>query len=319
MLVGFETSDDAGVYRLTDELALVTTVDFITPPVDDPVAFGAIAAANSLSDVYAMGGRPVTALNLVMFPSDDIPQEQLRGILKGGAGKVLESGAVLIGGHTVKDDEPKYGLSVNGLVHPDRIWRNYGARPGDALILTKPIGTGVLFNANRKRRLPPEEYDPLVASASMLNRWAAEAIAEHDVHAVTDITGFGLAGHAREMALPSHMRLVIDLRSVPWLPGAQAAYRRGVTTGSNEPNRAIAGEDVAFSAKLHRLDEELVFDPQTSGGLLVALPSAQAKDALARIRAAGAAFASVIGRVEEPGREGCPGVVFEGSPGPAPK
>ena len=195
MLVGFETNDDAAVYRLSEDHALVSTVDFITPPVDDPVWFGRIAAANSLSDVYAMGGRPLTALSLVMFPAKKLGLEVLRGILQGGYEKVAEAGASLCGGHSVEDEEPKYGLAVTGLVNPRRILTNTGVRPGDVLILTKPIGTGVLFNANRSRKLPWSELEPVLTEVAALNRLALEVALPFEISACTDVTGFGLLGH----------------------------------------------------------------------------------------------------------------------------
>ena len=226
LLVGFETSDDAGVYRLGEDTAIVVTADFITPPVDDPFTFGRIGAANSLSDVYAMGGRPVACLNLIGFPSEDLGPEVLHGIVEGALSKITEAGAVLAGGHTTNDDEPKFGLSVTGVVHPDRYWRNAGARPGDALILTKPIGSGVIFNANLKGLLSREALEETLAVLTELNRTAAETLARFDVHAATDITGFGLAGHALEMARGSGVTLEIDVDSVPTLPEALEMYER---------------------------------------------------------------------------------------------
>jgi selenide,water dikinase len=295
--VGFDTSDDAGVYRLDAEHALVQTVDFIPPPVEDARMYGQIAAANSLSDVYAMGGTPLTALNLVCFPDKVLPEEMLHAILQGGGEKILEAGATLVGGHSIRDDEPKYGLSVTGMVHPDRIWRNIGAKPGDALILTKAIGTGALFNANRRDGITPAAYEALVSGASRLNRYAAEAVGHLHVHAATDVTGFGLGGHATEMAIGVRFRIQHD--AIPVLPGARDAMAAGISTGANAPNRAHCGDRLQFKAPLGQTEQQLHFDPQTSGGLLLALPSSEADEALARIRSGGDAGAVVIGEVLE--------------------
>jgi len=299
--VGFDTSDDAGVYRLNDEQAIVTTADFITPPVDDPYLFGQIAAANAMSDVYAMGGRPITCLSLVGFPGGKLGPDVLLGIITGAVSKIKEAGAVLLGGHTTDDDEPKFGLSVTGLVHPDRVWRNTGARAGDRLILTKPIGSGVLFNAHLKRRVSDAAMDRCIAVLTTLNRRAAEIMAGFDVHGATDITGFGLAGHALEMARGSRVGLEIDLAAVPLLDEALASYRGGVTTGMNGPNREMAGPYVRLPEGIAPEASEIVFDPQTSGGLLAAVAGDQAEDLLERLHAGGVADARIVGRVLEGG------------------
>ncbi|MDP4858414.1 MAG: selenide, water dikinase SelD, partial [Desulfobacterales bacterium] len=207
LLVGYETSDDAGVYRLTDDMAIITTADFITPPVNDPYVFGQIAAANALSDVYAMGGRPITCLNLAGFPSKKLGLDVLNQIVAGGLSKITEAGAVLAGGHTTEDEEPKYGLAVTGIVHPLRFWSNAGARPGDALVLTKPLGSGVLFNANLKGWVSTEALTECLTVITQLNRTAAEIMQGFEIHAATDITGFGLSGHAFEMARGSQVQL----------------------------------------------------------------------------------------------------------------
>ena len=296
LLVGFETSDDAGVYRLGDDTAMVVTADFITPPVDDPFTFGQIGAANSLSDVYAMGGRPVACLNLIGFPSDDLGPEVLHGIVEGALNKITEAGAVLAGGHTTNDDEPKFGLSVTGLVHPDRYWRNAGARPGDALILTKPIGSGVLFNANLRGLLSPQALEETLAVLTELNRTAAETLARFDVHAATDVTGFGLAGHALEMARGSGVTLEIDVDSLPVLPQALEMYERGVTTGANAENREQVGEAALYEKELPGKQGEILVDPQTSGGLFAALPEAQAAAAVEALQEAGVEAACIAGR-----------------------
>lgn len=295
--MGFDTSDDAGVYRLNDQQALVTTADFITPPVDDPFLFGQIAAANAMSDVWAMGGRPVACLSLVGFPGGKLGPEVLHGIITGAMSKITEAGAVLLGGHTTDDEEPKFGLSVTGLVHPDRVWRNAGARPGDRLVLTKPIGSGVLFNANLKRRVSAGAMDRCIQVLTTLNRDAAEIMAGFDVHGATDVTGFGLAGHGLEMARGSTVGLEIDLAKVPLLDEALDAYRGGVRTGMNGPNREMAGRFVRFSDRLGPWEREIVFDPQTSGGLLVAVGDGGAEDLLQALHRGGVTDARIIGRV----------------------
>lgn len=298
LLVGIETSDDAAVYRLSDEIAMINTVDFITPPVDDPYWFGQISAANSISDVYSMGGRPLTALNVVMFPSKHLDMGVLRDILRGGHDKVVESGAVLVGGHTIDDDEPKYGLSVSGVVHPEHIITNAAARPGDALILTKPIGTGVIFNALRAGKIPYAGVErDVLPTVAALNRAAIEAALAFDLHSCTDITGFGLAGHVFEMAKGSGTRTVLDFSAVPVYPGALEMYRRGVSTGNNQKNRAMLGDALEIRARLSAEEAELLVDPQTSGGLLLALPEAEADALMAALAARGVAAAR-IGVVE---------------------
>lgn len=304
MLVGFETSDDAAVYRLTDDLAVISTVDFITPPVDDPAWFGRIAAANSLSDVYAMGGRPVTALNLVMVPSKKIGTEVLKAILKGGHEKVMEAGASLAGGHSVEDEEPKYGLAVTGVVSPSRVLTNSGVRPGDALVLTKPLGTGVLFNACRSGRLPWPELEVLLPEVAALNRVALETALRFEVHACTDITGFGILGHSLEMARGSGVRIDLSYASLPFYPNAVEMYRKGETTGSNKANRELVRERLEVTVKLSWEQREVLFDPQTSGGLLLAVPADQG-DALAdALRTAGVASAKLIGQATADPRSG---------------
>jgi selenide,water dikinase len=297
--VGIETADDAAVYRLSDEIAMINTVDFITPPVDDPYWFGQISAANSISDVYAMGGRPVTALNVVMFPSKHLDMGFLRDILRGGHDKVVEAGACLVGGHTVDDEEPKYGLCVNGVVHPQRIITNAGARPGDALILTKPLGSGVLFNAVRSGKFPYAELErQILPSLAALNGPAMAAALEFDLHACTDITGFGILGHLLEMAHGCNCRVVLRHSDLPFYPGALEMYKKGETTGSNKPNRQmVARHHLSMRAKLSREEEELLYDPQTSGGLVLAVPAAQAADLVAALQKAGTPVAAYIGDV----------------------
>ncbi len=297
LLVGFDKSDDAAVYRLNDDIALISTVDFITPPVDDPFWFGRIAAANSLSDIYAMGGRPLTALNLIMFPSRKLGMDVLRGILLGGGEKVAEARASLAGGHSVEDEEPKYGLAVTGIVSPERILTNGGARPGDRLILTKPLGTGVLFNARRSGKLPWNELESILPQVAALNNTALEVALKFEVHSCTDITGFGILGHALEMAKASSVCIDLEFNAFPFYPNAMEMYRKGETTGSNKANRKLVADFLQLSIKLDSHQHELLFDPQTSGGLLLAVPGAQAQDLLKQLREAGVISASIIGEV----------------------
>lgn len=295
LLVGFETSDDAAVFRVTPDIAIVSTCDFITPPVDDGWWFGQIAAANAISDVYSMGGKPTTALNLVMFPARHLDMGILRDILRGGAEKIAEAGAVLAGGHTIDDDEPKYGLSVDGIVHPDRVITNAGAQVGDALILTKPLGAGVLFNAVRAGKMKLADVLDTLAVVATLNGPAMEAALGFQVNAATDVTGFGILGHALEVAHGSGVRVELSASAFPLYEGAAAMYRKGVTTGSNAGNRALCAGHVQVSATPDGV-EELLYDPQTSGGLLLCVPDGDA--VLAAIRAAGV-DAAIVGHVVE--------------------
>ena len=292
------------MYRLSQDTAVISTVDFITPPVDDPYWFGQIAAANSLSDVYAMGGKPILALNLVMFPSKALDMGLLKDILRGGNDKVVEAGACMAGGHSVDDNEPKYGLAVTGLVHPDRVLTNAGARPGDALVLTKPLGTGVLFNAGRSGKLPYRDLEALLPAIAALNGPALEAARRYDVHACTDITGFGLLGHCLEMARGSATRIHVSYRSLPFHPYAADMYRRGETTGSNPANRKAVEGSWELRMKLSAHEEELLFDPQTSGGLLLAVPDSQAADLIRSLQTAGMPAAARIAEVRTAERAG---------------
>jgi selenide,water dikinase len=295
--VGYVTADDAAVYRLSDEIAFVTTVDFITPPVDDPYWFGQIAAANSLSDVYAMGGKPLTALNLVMFPSEVLEKGVLKEILRGGNDKVLEAGAAMAGGHSVDDNEPKYGLAVTGMVHPAKILKNCGARPGDALILTKPLGTGVLFNACRSKKLPYRELESILPHIASLNNKALEVGLHFDIHACTDITGFGIVGHSLEMAQGSGVQINLFYREFPIYPHALEMYKKGETTGSNKSNRKFSEGRREIAIAITEEEEELLFDPQTSGGLLLSVPASQALPLITALKTAGVETAVKIGEV----------------------
>jgi selenide,water dikinase len=265
--------------RLDAERALVQTVDFFTPVVDDPYTYGAVAATNALSDVYAMGGEPLTALNVLCW-DEELPTEMLTEILRGGHDKVHEAGAILVGGHSVKDSEVKYGLSVTGLVHPDRIWRNQGARPGDVLVLTKPIGTGIVTTALKFEDCPPEVAKATIASMLTLNRAARDAALELEVHACTDITGYGLAGHAWEMAAASDVQLVFDVKAVPLLPGATDLAPKGHLTRGDRKNRDYV-KRLVFEGVSSTL-QQLMVDPQTSGGLLFALSAADAAAMVAK-------------------------------------
>ncbi len=285
------------MYRISDEIAFVSTVDFITPPVDDPYWFGQIAAANSLSDVYAMGGKPLTALNLVMFPPKKLDKSVLKEILRGGNDKVIEAGASMAGGHSVDDNEPKYGLAVTGIVHPDKILTNCGAREGDILILTKPLGTGVLFNACRSKKLSFKELEVILPQVAMLNKNALDIALGFDIHSCTDITGFGIIGHSLEMATGSKVQINLFYNELPFYPHALEMYRKGETTGSNKANRKLSEGRLEISIKISREEEELLFDPQTSGGLLLSVPESQAKQLINELRTLGVETAVKIGEV----------------------
>ncbi len=285
VLVGYDTADDAGVYRLSAELALVQTVDFFTPIVDDPFTYGAIAAANALSDVYAMGGVPISALSLVAYPSKG-DMDVLREILRGGAEKIRESGAVILGGHSVSDDEIKFGYAVTGTVHPDRFWTNAGARPGDVLMFTKKIGTGVIATALKRGMARESDVLASIESMLMLNRGAVDATAGLTVHGCTDITGFGLLGHAREFALGSNVRLSIEAERVPLLGGALEYARSGATPGGLKNNREYVSNNVRVEAGIDEALLALLYDPQTSGGLLLSMPEQDAADLAGRYPAA---------------------------------
>lgn len=283
MLVGFDACDDAGVYRLSPECALVQTVDFVTPIVDDPFTFGRIAAANALSDIYAMGGCPLTALSILCYPANG-DLEDLEQILKGGAETMIEAGCVVVGGHSVSDDEMKFGYAVTGTAHPDKIWTNAGARPGDVLVLTKPLGTGVIGTALKRGIAEPGHVEAAVQSMCRLNRFQGEA------HGCTDITGFGLMGHAREMALASGVTLEIDAGQLEFLPGALEYARQGAVPGGLKNNREFASCAVLLRRELPPEVETLLYDPQTSGGLLLSVE-------------AGKAQGRVVGRVLERGEK----------------
>ena len=299
MLVGFDTSDDAGVYRLNDEQALVFTADFITPPVDDPLIYGQIAAANSLSDIYAMGGKPLSCLNLIGFPSGKLDNEVLEGIIAGALQKITEAGAVLLGGHTTEDDEPKFGLTVTGLVHPEKIWRNSGLQPGDHLILTKPIGSGVLLNANKKKLVSQNALQECIESMTKLNKTAAELMADFEIHAATDITGFGFAGHALEMVPGDELTLNFTLDKIPFFREASQMYLNGITTRVNKINREMVEQHWSFPHESKFEQQELLLDPQTSGGLLFAVPGDQSASVISALHNAGITSSKQVGFVSK--------------------
>jgi selenide, water dikinase len=285
VLAGYDTADDAGVYRLSDELALVQTIDFFTPIVDDPFTFGAIAAANALSDIYAMGGSPISALSVVAFPGDG-DSEILEAIMHGGVEKMREAGCALLGGHSVSDAEIKFGYAVTGTIRPDRIMLNTGARPGDALVLTKAIGTGAIATAQKRGFAQPESLAAAIASMLTLNRAACEAMLGFETHACTDITGFGLLGHAREMAIGSGVAIEVDAASVPLLPGALEAMSRGAASRGLNQNREFVSCAVQVSNSIDPALLDLLYDPQTSGGLLIALPETAADSLTASLQGA---------------------------------
>ncbi len=296
LLVGLDPADDAAVYRLDDDRALVFTVDFFPPLVDDARTFGAIAATNALNDVFAMGGSPLLALSVAAFP-EELPTEVLGDVLAGAEERVRASGAILAGGHTIRDDEPKYGLAVVGTVHPDGIWPKAGAREGDALFLTKPLGTGIVLQAHRDGDAPPGALDAAIESMVELNRGAADVLRPFAPNAVTDVTGFGLLGHAHELASRSGVRAVLDAESLPALPGALELAEAGVRTGGDRRNREFAERHVESTAR--PVHEALAYDPQTAGGLLVSLPSDRGASLVATFAAAGVPLTRI--GVVEPG------------------
>lgn len=295
LIVGIDTADDAGVYKLSETVALIQTVDFFTPVVDDPYTFGQIAAANSLSDVYAMGGKPLTVMNIVGFPLGSLDGQILADILRGGQDKVTEAGAILVGGHTVEDQEPKYGLSVTGVIHPADVWANAGARPGDALVLTKALGTGILATA-AKAEMFLDGFAAAIDSMKTLNKTAAAVLRNFEVHACTDITGFGLLGHLSEMVAASKVQAKVSSRLLPLLPGAADAAAMGFVPGGAYNNRDYL-QNIIFADTVPEKLRDICFDPQTSGGLLVSLPAWQADAAAHALQAAGIGCAAVIGEV----------------------
>jgi len=295
MLVGTETSDDAGVYRLRPDLAIVNTVDFFTPIVDDPYVFGQISATNALSDVYAMGGEPKTCLNIVCFPKGKMAIEILGEILKGGADKVKESGAVIIGGHSIIDEEIKYGMAVTGVIHPDKILRNVGVQEGDVLVLTKPLGTGIITTALKKGKASKESVDEAVTSMTTLNAAASTVMRNYPVHACSDVTGFGILGHALGMASGSGVTLVIESAKLPLLSQAPRLAEKGYLTGGCKRNREYLENKITIEKSLREGLVEVALDPQTSGGLLIAVAKRHAAKLVEDLLAAGVNDAAAVG------------------------
>jgi len=302
-LVGLETSDDAGVYQLNDEVALVQTVDFFTPIVDDPFIFGQIAVANALSDVYAMGGTPLTALNLVAFPIKVLASSILKEILRGGLSKMEEAGVALVGGHTVEDPEVKYGLAVTGIVHPNKIITNAKAEPGDRLVLTKPLGTGIIATALKGGMASDGAVQKMVESMRVLNRKASEWMKAFGAHACTDITGFGFIGHAMEMVLASQVGMVIQSKDIPIFPEAIEYARLGLIPGGAHANRDFFSCRVDVHPDISALLMDLLYDPQTSGGLLISLSSDEAERLVATLKKEGLIHSSIVGEVVGEPRE----------------
>ncbi|MFU0788599.1 selenide, water dikinase SelD [Virgibacillus proomii] len=298
LLVGLHTSDDAGVYRINDDTALVQTVDFFTPIVDDPYSFGQIAAANAISDIYAMGGTPITALNIVAFPVSTLNKQILTDILRGAGDKLKEADVTLVGGHSIDDKEPKFGLAVTGIVHPNKVRTNGGARVGDKLILTKPIGVGILTTSIKRNLLTKEEIDQVTNVMATLNRTAAEVMQNYQVHACTDVTGFGLLGHASEMAKASNVSLHIYHKQVPKLPRVRSLAESGAIPGGTKNNFSHVFSDVSFPDTMDKIDQLILCDAVTSGGLLMAVANEEADDLLAELKKSGV-HASVIGETTD--------------------
>ncbi|GLX66746.1 selenide, water dikinase SelD [Paenibacillus glycanilyticus] len=303
LLVGIDTSDDAGVYKLSDDLALVQTVDFFTPIVDDPYSFGQVAAANAISDIYAMGGKPLTALNIVAFPIKTLDKQVLADILRGAGDKMKEAGITLVGGHSIDDNEPKFGLAVTGLIHPGKVRTNAGSVPGDKLILTKPIGVGILTTSIKKDKLSEEEIQRVTDVMATLNKTAAETMETYDVHACTDVTGFGLMGHTLEMAKGSGAGIRIYADNVPVLPRVRELAEEGFVPGGTKNNFAHVQGSITFPDTLDQIGQWILCDAVTSGGLLISVEGSQAEELLGKLKGAGVE-AALIGEVvaEHPGQ-----------------
>jgi selenide,water dikinase len=297
LIRGLASPDDAGVYKLNDELAIIQTIDFFTPIVDDPYTFGQIAVANALSDVYAMGGRPLTAMNVVCFPVKSMDMSVLKDILRGGVDKILEAGALLVGGHSIEDNELKYGLSVTGTVHPKRLVTNSGARAGDKLILTKPLGTGIISTAVKGKAASEETVARVASTMATLNKTASELMQETGVHAATDITGFGLLGHTVQMAENSQVGINISSASVPIFSEAAGFAQSGLCPAGLYRNRDFYATSVSIDDKVPAYVQDILFDPQTSGGLLISLAPKKTKRLLERLKQAGVKEAAIIGEV----------------------
>jgi selenide,water dikinase len=300
LLVGIETADDAGVYLLREDLALVQTVDFFTPIVDDPYNYGRIAALNSINDVWAMGGVPITALAITCFPKKGLDFAILGEIMRGGLDVLIENGVALVGGHSVDDQQIMFGYAVTGTIDPRKIATNRGARAGDTIILTKPLGTGVISTGIKFGKAAPEAVEASLATMLLAGREAAAAMREFDVKGATDITGFGLLGHAWEMARASGVTIEIDPSRVPLIPGALEMAGQGLLTSGDKSNRKYVGDDVEVGGEVGKERASLLFDPQTAGGMLIAIPPGQADGLLARLRET-YEMASIIGRATERG------------------
>ena len=300
VLVGYETSDDAGVYKVTDEIAIIQTVDYFTPIVDDPYMFGQIAAANALSDVYAMGGEPKTALNIVGYPIKKLGPEILNQILAGAYEKVKEAGAVIIGGHSIDDQEPKFGLSVTGFAHPEKIWKNKGATPGDVLVLTKPIGVGIMTTGIKRNKVNEQQVKEVTRVMATLNNTAAEFLKEYSPSAVTDVTGFGLLGHAKEMAEDSNISIHIYLDKVPMLEGTFSLAEAGIIPGGSKSNWEWLQESISYENSITQTEQLILCDAITSGGLLVSMSRTQALEYVHSLQKTGNFYASIIGEIKEP-------------------
>lgn len=296
LLVGLDTSDDAGVYQLNDDTALVQSLDYFTPIVDDPYMFGQIGAANSLSDVYAMGAKPITVMNIVSFPIDMLDQQVLAEILSGASDKVAEAGATLVGGHSIDDPEPKFGQSVTGTIHPERIRSNAGAKPGDRIILTKPIGVGILTTAIKKDLLAKEEMNNVMNTMATLNKYAAETMANYTVNACTDVTGFGLLGHTLEMVQGSQVGVTLLNKEIPVLPKAQELAEQNVIPGGSRDNHQWLSENVDYDESISDVEQKILCDAVTSGGLLISVPEDEA-DSLAQALQKNNVQAAIIGDV----------------------
>lgn len=299
LLVGHETSDDAGVYQLTDSIALIQTVDYFTPIVDDPYMFGQITAANALSDVYAMGGEPKTVLNIVGYPIKKLGADMLSEILRGAADKVKEAGAITVGGHSIDDQEPKFGLSVTGIVHPDKVWKNVGAKPGDVLLLTKPIGVGIITTGIKRSVVTPQQEQAVTETMASLNKTSAEVLTNFHPHAVTDVTGFGLLGHGSEMARGSDVSFEISYSQVPILEGALELAKNGVVPGGSKSNYKWLNDDVHYDEDILPEEQLVLCDAITSGGLLIAISENEAAQYVNKLQTAGNTYVTVIGKVTE--------------------
>lgn len=294
-----DTSDDGGVYKLTDDIALVQSVDYFTPIVDDPYMFGQIAAANALSDIYAMGGKPTTVLNIVGFPIKELPDEILAGMMRGASDKVDEAGAAIVGGHSIDDQEPKFGLAATGIVHPKKVWANKGAQTGDVLVLTKPLGVGILTTAIKREMATTDQEKAVTKVMAQLNRTAAETLSAYTPHAVTDVTGFGLLGHAFEMAEASDVTFSFDSETIPLLDGAATLAEQGIIPGGSKANANYLESHIARENHVSELMQSILCDAITSGGLLIAMAEDEAANYVQDMHDKGETDTTIIGKVME--------------------